>query len=77
MSEAAQPTDDGTLEATGKWIWYCPWCGVAFATEADAYTHTYEHRDKGPYAVEVLDAFEKIPLAKPGNALADGTGGER
>lgn len=46
--------------------YYCPWCEALIAidgelatTEADAYWHAYDHRDKGPYAVTVMEAFER------------------
>jgi nitric oxide synthase oxygenase domain/subunit len=38
-----------------RWVWLCPFCEVAFDSEADAYTHRYEHQDKAPCVYVVLD----------------------
>lgn len=47
--------------------WWCPWCeavivieGELVTDESDAYWHAYDHRDKGPYAVIVMEAFEQL-----------------
>jgi hypothetical protein len=67
--------DDGNVEVTGEWVWFCPFCEVAFDSEDDAYIHTYQHQDKAPYAYVVLDeCFQKIPLVEP-RAAADGGDG--
>lgn len=49
--------------------YYCPWCeavivvdGEIATSEADAYWHAYDHRDKGPYAVAVTEAFEPLDV---------------
>lgn len=46
---------------------WCPWCkavitldGEPVTEESGAYWHAYEHRDKGPYAVTVMEAFERL-----------------
>ncbi|WP_135302615.1 ASCH domain-containing protein [Haloarcula amylovorans] len=47
--------------------WYCPWCeavitldGEVVTSEGGAYWHAYDHRDKGSYAVTVMEAFEVL-----------------
>lgn len=55
----------GRNEVSGPW--YCPWCeavltinGEIVTDEANAYWHAYDHRDKGPYAHVVMEAFDVL-----------------
>lgn len=49
--------------------YYCPWCEAVIAIEgevvtrrADAYWHTYDHMDKAPDAMLVLEEFERLDI---------------
>lgn len=46
---------------------WCPWCeaiimidGELATEEGQIYWHAYDHRDKGPYAATVMEAFERV-----------------
>ncbi|RDZ39389.1 hypothetical protein C5B91_20035 [Haloferax sp. Atlit-10N] len=62
-------TDGGTSasETKSSLPFWCPWCEAVItldgepATEwAEAYWHSYDHQDKGLYAVVVTDQFQRV-----------------
>ena len=64
--------------------WWCPWCeavividGEAVTDEADTYWHAYDHRDKGPYAVTVMEAFEVLDTVETDPHKVYPVGGDR
>ena len=77
---SAQSQEETEEEQTNA-PWWCPWCeaiiikdGEVVTDAADAYWHSYNHRDKGPYAGEVMDAFEVLPTVETEQHLISATG---
>jgi len=58
--------------------YWCPWCeavitvkGQIATSEGEAYWHTYDHMDKGPYSGDVLEAFEPLPTVEASDNIPD------
>jgi hypothetical protein len=74
-------TDGGTEQPDAPW--YCPWCeavividGEIVTGESDAYWHAYDHREKGPYAVTVMEAFEVLDTVETEQHKIEPAGGD-
>jgi hypothetical protein len=78
--------DGGTFEDGSEHVaapWWCPWCeaiivkeGEIVTDESDAYWHAYDHRDKGPHAVTVMEAFEVLDTVETEQHKIEPLGGE-